>query len=167
MTAVSGTSPQSIAVASLAPGGVKDLLLTNQAGSFLSVFPGNGNGTFQTEATYPTGQGEESEIALGDLNGDGILDAAVALYGSANGIAILLGKGDGTFQPATYVTTAAVTYGVTVADFDGDGHLDLAGALLDGTVDIFLGNGQWTFSTPLHLPRGQGTRLDRECRSGR
>src|SRR6185369_1281023 len=39
-----------------------------------------------------------SSIAIGDLNGDGKLDLAVANSGSTN-VSILLGNGDGTFQP--------------------------------------------------------------------
>ena len=47
-----------------------------------------------------------TSVAVGDFNGDGKLDLAVANYGSSN-VSILLGNGDGTFK-------AAVNYGCRV-----------------------------------------------------
>src|SRR5208282_3636276 len=94
-------------------------------------------GGFQEPATYSVGN-EPSAVALGDFNGDGILDMAVA-NATSNTISILLGNGDGTFTAAA--TLAAAGPGaVIVADFNGDGKLDLAvsnsGSL---TISIYLG----------------------------
>jgi uncharacterized repeat protein (TIGR01451 family) len=88
-------------------------------------------------------------IAVGDFNGDGIQDLAVANGGSSS-VTILLGKGDGTFTaaaapPGTFSGPSAIL----AADFNGDGKLDLA--VLNGgnnTVTILLGNGNGTFSLP-------------------
>ena len=62
----------------------------------VSVLLGNGDGTFQTQKTYAVGYGPYS-VAVGDFNGDGKADLAVANYGSDN-VSVLLGNGDGTFQ---------------------------------------------------------------------
>ncbi|MBA3915376.1 MAG: VCBS repeat-containing protein [Acidobacteriales bacterium] len=84
-----------------------------------------------------------------DLNGDGKRDIVA---GQLNGLNVLLGNGDGTFQ-------AAVLYGageiqsVAAADFNGDGRMDLAAANeTTDTVDIFLGNGDGTLRPPVKYP---------------
>jgi hypothetical protein len=88
-------------------------------------------------------------IAVGDFNGDGIQDLAVANDG-ASSVTILLGKGDGTFTAAAAPPgTLSGPSAILAADFNGDGKLDLA--VLNGgnnTVTILLGNGNGTFSVP-------------------
>ena len=60
---------------------------------------GNGDGTFQAAADLRRRDGGAIAVAVGDFNGDGKLDLAVANHGS-NTVSVLLGNGDGTFQPA-------------------------------------------------------------------
>ena len=92
---------------------------------------GTGDGTF--EAPSPTGalvdptqQQDPSAIAVGDFNGDGNLDVAVALAGT-DSVSISLGNGDGTFQPATTIGLPAggAPDAIVAGDF-GNGHTDLA-----------------------------------------
>ncbi len=89
-----------------------------------------------------------SGIATGDFNGDGILDLAVTEYDSGNGqeVAVLLGKGDGTFQAPVRYETGLGPYAVIAADFNHDGKLDLAVAdEFENSISILLGNGDGTF----------------------
>jgi hypothetical protein len=58
------------------------------------VLLNNGTGTFQNNVDYPTANGPSS-LAIGDLNGDGNLDSAVAC---GNNVSLFFGNGDGTFQ---------------------------------------------------------------------
>jgi len=113
---------------------------------------GNGNGTFQAPTTYPAGN-DPTPIAVADFNGDGKLDLAVA---DTFAVAILLGNGDGTFQPSTYNNT----YGgqsIAIADFNGDGNLDLvlSGQSAGYAVGILLGNGDGTFQPATRFAAGQ------------
>jgi hypothetical protein len=93
-------------------------------------------------------------VAVGDFNGDGIPDLAVANTGD-NTITILLGQGDGTFINAGTLATDAAPVSIAVADLNGDGLLDLVVANRDGgTLTIFLGNGDGTFQPPQSIALG-------------
>lgn len=101
---------------------------------------------FETRTIVPTLRSPES-IAVGDFNHDGKPDLAVAAYFQGHQIAVLLGNGDGTFQPPVNYLAGVDPYSVAAADFNDDGNLDLAVAdyAISGTVSILLGNGDGTF----------------------
>src|SRR5271156_6774862 len=84
-------------------------------------------------------------VAVGDFNGDGKLDLAVANNDGGN-VSILLGNGDGTFQTALDFSVESGPSSLAVGDFNRDGKLDLAVANnVSGNVSILLGNGDGTF----------------------
>ncbi len=106
-----------------------------------------------------TGNGPDF-VAVGDFNGDGIPDFAVANIVDGT-ITILLGNGDGTFTQAANspITTGPEPVSIVVGDFNGDGKPDLA--ILDtyeAYITILLGNGDGTFAqangSPFYLPSG-------------
>src|SRR5437870_2988509 len=87
-------------------------------------------------------------VALGDLNGDGRLDLAVANV-SSDSVSVLLGNGDGSFAAKVDYATAAGPYSVALGDLNGDGRLDLAVAnVSSGSVIVLLGNGDGSFAAP-------------------
>jgi hypothetical protein len=124
---------------------------TIQPGIIL-VMLGHGDGTFAAPVTYPIGK-MATWVAIGDLNGDGKPDLAVADYASgAADVAVLFGNGDGTFQTAVKYPVVNGASSVVMADFNGDGNLDLAvasngtgSAGLGGAVTVLLGQGDGTF----------------------
>src|SRR5260370_31127796 len=87
-------------------------------------------------------------------NGDGPVDLVVANLGSDD-VSVLLGNGDGSFQPAQNVEAGNAPRFVAVADFDGDGRLDLAVAnALSDDVSVLLGNGDGRFQPARNFPAG-------------
>src|SRR6266496_5562035 len=99
----------SIAVANVNGDGKPDLLVANQCADVscgtgsAGVLLGNGDGTFQAPQTYNSGGQQTRSIAVADVNGDGKPDLLVVNECSSctnGGVGILLGNGNGTFQPA-------------------------------------------------------------------
>jgi len=84
-------------------------------------------------------------VLLGDLNGDGVPDLVTSNY-SGTTISVLLGNGDGTFQPHVDYTVGSFPFGMAMGDLNGDGIPDLAVAAHNSSaVQVLLGNGDGTF----------------------
>ena len=84
-------------------------------------------------------------MVVGDFNGDGKVDLAVT-NATDNKVSILLGNGDGAFQPQATYNVGGQPGPIAVGDFNGDGKLDLAvGNLTGQTISVLIGNGDGTF----------------------
>jgi len=106
---------------------------------------GNGNGTFTASTAQATG-GPVWSVVLGDLNGDGNLDAASANAFSGTG-SILLGNGNGTFAAKSDVNAGSHTPSADLGDLDGDGDIDLVLSVFGGGYwRVFSNNGMGTFT---------------------
>lgn len=121
----------------------------------IAVFLGNGDGSFPLPVYYPVTAPMGLEVA--DLNGDGNLDIVVANYNltpSGGSVSVLLGNGDGTFQPAVTYATGANTNPVAIAvgDLNGDGNPDLVVSDNNGSMLVFLNKGNGTFGNPTSYP---------------
>jgi hypothetical protein len=153
-----GPYPYAVAIADFNGDAHRDLAVTNfnpnSPDGTLSIFLGNGNGTFQAAQSYAFGNPQPVTVAVGDLNNDGIPDLAVASndpIALESSLTILRGNGDGTFQTMQSYATDYAPIAVMVADLNGDSILDVAvvcagmAPSYSGTVDVFLGNGDGTF----------------------
>jgi len=112
----------------------------------VTVYLGNGDGTFQAGQTYTTVTTARS-IAAGDFNGDGITDLVVAnQYLNSGSLSVLLGNGDGTFQQPVSYPLAANPFSLAVGDFNGDGKADVVVTenFAHG-FSVLLGRGDATF----------------------
>ena len=154
-----GSAPAGIAVGDFNGDGKLDLAVTNAFDNTVTILLGNGDGTFTPTASSPLAVGTEPlAVAVGDFNGDGKLDLAVANVGS-NNVTIFLGNGNGTFTPASGspVAVGSGPNAVAVGDFNGDGKLDLAVSnSASNNVTILLGNGDGTFTPASSSPVAVG-----------
>ncbi len=153
-----GYGATSVALGDVNGDGNPDLVVANSDGS-VSVLLGNGDSTFQAAVNYDTAGSELASTAIGDVNGDGYPDLVVANAcqgkGCDNGtVSVLMGNGDGTFQPAEeYSTGGFRANSIAIGDVNGDGRPDLAvvnqcASIANcsfGSVGVLLGNGDGTF----------------------
>jgi hypothetical protein len=140
-----GVLPVAIKAADLNGDGKLDLLTANFGATMgpnnqgLSVLiQGATPGTFAAPVHYTT-EYRASGLAVGDLNGDGKPDVAVAcqgLPGSPGAVSVLLQDpaNPGVLLPAVNYAGVYGPMGVAIADMDGDGHPDLV--LADGDIVV-------------------------------
>ena len=149
-----GFQADSVAVLDVNRDHKPDLIVANRCGNSsacnngnVGVLLGNGDGTFQTLASYAL-QGFPNSVAVADVNGDGKPDLLTA---SSNTVEVLLGNGDGTFQSPLENTTGLNSQSIAVGDVNGDGKPDLVvanegdGTPNSGSVSVLPGNGDGTF----------------------
>jgi FG-GAP-like repeat/Bacterial Ig-like domain (group 3) len=179
-----GRYADSVAIGDLNGDGKPDLVVANACPCGdgvgpISVLLGNGDGTFQPAIGYDPGGEESFSVAIGDVNGDGKPDLIVAtlcgpdvcLEPYPGGVSVLLGNGDGTFQPAVSYSSGGYTRGdtrafVVIRDVNGDGKPDLIvssecqsadncnSPTGPGGVTVLLGNGDGTFQPPVSFSSG-------------
>src|SRR6267142_561561 len=155
------SAPFSAAVGDLNNDGNLDVAIVHLFYSnTVSVLLGNGDGSLQTGVDYPTNPSPAS-VAIGDLNGDGKADLAVGNLTlgdpSVGTVTIMLGNGDGTFQPNSYPATGNGNRSVAIGDLNGDGKPDIVTAnWLDGTTSVLLNNGSGSFQQKVDYNTGAG-----------
>lgn len=162
-----GSLPEAIAAADLNDDFILDLVVANQVSTSgttpgsVSILRGRGDGTFGVVMQLDPTPEEPNRlvsalsadlgtkaVALGDLNGDEIVDIA-ALNAGASTVTLFFGEGDLNFGNRTAVPIGAGPEDIGLADLDDDGALDLiiaeSFADTDGAIAVLLGNGDGTF----------------------
>jgi hypothetical protein len=156
VTPVSG-AVYTVTVGNITGNGTVGLKLVNNgqirdlAGNPLVI--ANPNVSFTGPAAQATSTGPDS-LTAADVNGDGIPDLIDVDYKS-NTVNVLLGNGDGTFQPQKTYATGTDPRFVAVADVNGDGKPDLVVANSGShSVGVLLGNGDGTFQNQVSYDLG-------------
>ena len=129
-----------------------DMAIINYGTTEHSILLGQGNGTFAASIPFSIGDNSgANSFASGDFDEDKRMDLAV-VDSTGHTVAILLGNGDGTFQPVTtfgfdHLSSAR---SIVVDDFNRDYHSDIAVTDIDSnSVFVFLGYGNGTFAKPI------------------
>jgi uncharacterized repeat protein (TIGR01451 family) len=161
--------------------------LAVQVSGGVEILLGQGDGTFHAGATVPLAGGVVGDLKVGDFNGDGKVDLLtksdkrydkILSHVRDSYINLILGNGDGSFQPEEHIEIAELvlsaeggyargrTIGTpTAGDFNGDGKLDLAYSIGDYDLNrsafpgIRLGRADGTFSPPVPFENPNGNLL--------
>ncbi len=152
-SSIVGTTCTSVKVADLNQDGNMDLVLGTGT-VVVRVVLGNGDGKFKAAVDYvatTVGAPAASMVALADFDGDGVLDIAATLT-LGNAIAVLPGRGDGTFGAARPAAVPSPNGGLVTGDFNGDGFIDLATTSAGTQIAVLLNKGNGTFFAPLNTP---------------
>ena len=174
----------SVSVADVNGDGNPDIVISNTCYGIhqcndgtVGVLLENDDGTFQAAVTYPTGGYAANHVTIADVNRDGKPDLVVANACDNNAcdftgsgiVGVLLGNGDGTFQPAVIYNSGGYSAeAVAVADVNGDGIPDLVVSnscafgqtvscgTAPGSVSVLFGNGHGTFQPAVIYNSGLG-----------
>ncbi|MEG5102940.1 DUF4347 domain-containing protein, partial [Microcoleus sp. AT13-A6] len=163
-----GTQPRSVSIGDFNGDGLPDLALANVNSSTASILlnttpTGATTPTFATKVDFPTGNRPYS-VSIGDFNGDGKPDLAVANYNDFTASILLnttpTNATAPTFAPKVDFPTGNRPISVSIGDFNGDGKPDLAVANFNSnTASILLNTTPTnattpTFATKVDFPTG-------------
>lgn len=162
---------QSIVTGDVNGDGIPDLVVLQFNPGVIAVLLGNGDGTFKPATINTLGFNYLQNLALGDLDGDGKLDLAVAIDDAVTpmeGVVVARGNGDGTFAAPVFFSTTLQNLNlqlptpgdVQMVDLNGDGKLDLVYSnTFYGTIGVLYNTGTNPFATgmfydPVEYPAG-------------
>ncbi|HEV2230091.1 MAG TPA: VCBS repeat-containing protein [Steroidobacteraceae bacterium] len=164
VTFPAGAQPQAVRIADVNGDGLPDLVVANfgpgsdgtgVAGVSVLLQNAANPGTFLTPVTYATPP-DAVDVAVGDLNGDGLPDLVVATLApfQTGAVSVLLQNpspaAPGTFGTATSYAGFGQPLSVAIGDLNGDGHPDIAVADgMSATVMLQNAASPGTFALPV------------------
>lgn len=152
-----GDTPTGLVLSDLNGDSKVDMVVTNggRMSNAVSIWPGNGDGTFKSPTDYRTGK-RPLGVSLADFNRDNIPDLLV-INGEMDTFTVFLGRGDATFLPGRESgADAGPNYGIA-RDFNGDRIVDVAIVNIQSNdLSIVYGIGDGTFHYPPRNYRTKG-----------
>lgn len=142
-----GNMPYDVVSADLDGDDILDLVVANLNDDDVSVYIGDGDGTFSLAVDYATGA-QPSRLSLIDVENDGDMDI-VSFNKAVPSLSLLKNNGFGVFAAKIDygAGTSGIPEGLTTADFNGDGYMDIAAAFGGSQMDIFLNDTTGAFPT--------------------
>lgn len=158
-TLSAGASPSAAAIGDLDGDGLKDIAVVNLQGN-LQLFFNHGAGVFERvsfNSLWPAGS-NTLDVAIGDLNGDGRNDLAVAFSTQKGSVSVLLNQGNRIFAAPVNYELCGASSGLAIGDLDGDGDMDIVDISQCSTAGVLLNNGQGSFTYKGAYGSGYGSR---------
>ncbi|NER06060.1 MAG: DUF4347 domain-containing protein [Okeania sp. SIO3C4] len=133
--------------------GIPDVVTNGLESDNISIFIGEGDGTFEIPFIIPAGNGANG-VNISDFNKDGLNDIVVSNFGEftigeLDSISVFLNNGSGGFlAPQTFTGIGAPTE-IQVEDFNNDRNLDIVVTTQSegNSIITLLGNGNGDFSS--------------------
>jgi hypothetical protein len=156
ISVVFNSQPTALVSADFNLDGNADIATANKGSHNISIFLGNGSGTFGAQSLVSAGLqnfAAINSIVSDDFNSDSIPDLAVATInasGGFNGVQVLIGNGIGGFATASNFSTFSKPFSIITNDFNGDTFADLATVSSNSNtghsiISVLLGNGAGSF----------------------
>lgn len=158
-------APRALAVGLFNQDAVADIALLDEDACQVDMYLGTGSPDFPSNSNpfgFATGQ-DPTDLQAADLNGDGALDLVVVNSGfkqgqcgnSRNSVSVLIGTGDGKFNPPMTFPAHMAPHAAAIADFNGDGKPDIAVSNVGSSdLSVLLGKGDGSFAAPANFDKG-------------